>query len=388
MKILVVAGEASADLHAGHLIKELQKKHTIELIGIGGDTLISCGLKPIKTPREMAVVGLVEALKKIPQTLKLLRELESLAKKEKPDFALLLDLPDFNLRLAPKLKNIGVPVIYYISPQVWAWRSSRVFAMAECIDLLMAILPFEKAWYQKNAPEKLQVKYVGHPVIEEIPNLPYAPEENHLVLMPGSRESEWKGLFGVMVEAASILSQKNPELRFSLPLASTLRESEVVKEYLDKNGPFSKSLNILGDKLQIIKSPAHEVLRKAKAAWIASGTATLEAGIVGIPMIVVYKVAPLTAFLFRHLIKYSGAIAIVNLIHKGLGANEKVVTEILQEEVQPEILANAMSELLASEAWLKQKNILAQTRTILSGSGNPVQNAAIAIEEFISARQS
>ncbi|MGZ3693166.1 MAG: lipid-A-disaccharide synthase [Bdellovibrionota bacterium] len=387
MKILVIAGEASADLHAGHLVGELAKNQHLELVGIGGDQLIARGLKPIRHARDLAVVGLTEALKKIPQTLKLFKELEALAVKEKPDFALLLDLPDFNLRMAARLKKLGVPVVYYISPQVWAWRSSRVIQMAEVLDLLLLILPFEPEWYRKNAPGKLRLEYVGHPVIEQIPDLPYEPVQNQIALMPGSRESEWEKLFGPMIGAAALLGRGDSRLQFHLPLAETLRESALVKEYLSVEGPFGDSIRSLGTSLHVLETPAHEVLRKSLAAWIASGTATLEAAVVGTPMVVVYKVNALTAFLFRNLIRYSGPIAIVNIIHGGLNTEERVVPEILQQEVEPEILASSLREVMSEPAWTKQKEKLVGTRAILTGEGKPVANAANAILRFLKERK-
>lgn len=386
-KILVVAGEASADLHASHLLERFSKTHEIELIGIGGDRLVHLGLQPLRHARDMAVVGFTEAVRKIPQTLRLLGELERLAIREKPDFALLLDLPDFNLRLAPKLKKAGIPVVYYISPQVWAWRSGRVNQMAECLDLLLTILPFEPDWYRKNAPAKLRVEYVGHPVLEEIPDLPYSPRENSIAIMPGSRESEWRNLFGPMIEAAALLGRGNSSLEFTLPLAEPLRKSAFARELLSPQGPYGDSIRSLGSALKVVEQPAHEVLRHAKAAWIASGTATLEAGVVGIPMVVVYKVSGTTAFIFRHLVRYTGAVAIVNLILSGLGSEERVVPEILQDEVEPNRLASAMRDLLTPATWNKQRDRLSQTRSILSGEGLPLDNAVAAIERYLRGRQ-
>lgn len=386
-KILVVAGEASADLHASHLLERFARSHEIELIGIGGDRLAHLGLQPLRHARDMAVVGFTEAIKKIPQTLRLLGELEQLAIREKPDFALLLDLPDFNLRLAPKLKRAGIPVVYYISPQVWAWRSGRVKQMAECLDLLLAILPFELDWYKRNAPAKLRVEYVGHPVLEEIPDLPYSPRENSIAIMPGSRESEWRNLFGPMVEAAALLGRGNSSLEFTLPLAEPLRKSPYIRELLSLSGPYRDSIRSLGSALKVVEQPAHEVLRQAKAAWIASGTATLEAGVVGTPMVVVYKVSGTTAFIFKHLVRYTGAVAIVNLILSGLGSAERVVPEILQEEVGPNRLASTMRDLLTPASWSKQRDRLAQTRQILSGEGLPLDNAVAALERFLRGRQ-
>lgn len=388
VKILVVAGEASADLHASHLLERFSEHHEIELIGVGGNHLQQLGLRnPVRHARDMAVVGLTEALKKIPQTLKILKELTALAEKEKPDFALLLDLPDFNLRLAPKIKKAGVPVVYYISPQVWAWRSGRVNQMAECLDLLLTILPFEPAWYKSHAPEKLRVEYVGHPVIEEIPDLPYAPLENRLVIMPGSRESEWNNLLGPLLEAAALLGRGNSALEFVLPLAEPLRGREFAKLLLAPDGPHGDSIRSLGDRLRISERPAHEELRVAKAAWIASGTATLEAAVVGTPMVVVYKVSAGTAFIFRHLVRYRGAVAIVNLIHSGLGSEERVVPELLQTQVEPPQLASAMREVMHGSVWEQQRARLSQTRGILSGQGLPLNNAVAALERFLEERK-
>ena len=384
MKILVIAGEASADLHASHVIERLGKD--ISLVGIGGNHLIKLGLKPLRTASEMGVVGLTEALAKIPQTLRLFSQLEALAINEKPDFALLLDLPDFNLRMAPRLKRLGIPVIYYISPQVWAWRKKRVHVMAETIDLLLTILPFEKNWYEHNAPKKLNLEYVGHPVIEEIPDLPYAPEENVFTLMPGSRESEWRNLFGPMVIAAQKLHAENPAYRFLLPLAETMKSSPVAKEFLDKAGPFSATLRALGPALEISELPAHQLLRRSKAAFIASGTATLEAGVVGIPMVMAYKVTATTAFLFKHFIQYEGPIAMVNLIHKGLGAKDRLVPEVLQGDVNPDNLVRSFKAILVPKVWEETRASLAQTRKILSGIGSPIQNAADAIHRFLQER--
>ncbi len=386
LKILIVAGEASADLHAGHLIERLRAKAEVELIGIGGDHLQRLGLRPLRHARDMAVVGLTEALRKVPQTLQLFHELTNLAAQEKPDFVLLLDLPDFNLRLAPRLKRLGLPIIYYISPQVWAWRSKRVYEMARNLDLLLTILPFEAAWYKKNAPANLRTEYVGHPVLEEIPDLPYEPEEKRLALLPGSRESEWKGLFGPMVGAAALLHRADSGLRFVLPLAEPLRESALVKDFLSKEGEYGDALRSLGEALQVVQQPAHECLRFCKAAWIASGTATLEAAIVGIPMVVAYRVSTVTAMVFRHLVRYQGPVAMVNLIHCGLGARERLVPEILQNEVEPHTLASAMREVTTDLAWWPMRVKLAQTRSLLQGPSLPLDNAVKAILSFLEER--
>lgn len=388
LKVLVVAGEASADLHASHLLEKVGESRALSLVGIGGDALMELGLKPIKHARDMAVVGLTEALRKIPQTLKLFNELEALAVKEKPDCVLLLDLPDFNLRLAPRFKKLGIPVVYYISPQVWAWRAGRVKQMAECLDLLLLILPFEENWYRERAPKNLRTEYVGNPVTEQIPDLPYAPLENRVVLMPGSRVSEWSNLFGPMIEAAALLARGNPRLEFRLPLASTLRKSPLAAEYLSAQGPYAQALRSLGPAFRAEETPAHEALRQARAALIASGTATLEAAVVGTPMVVAYKVSGGTAFLFKHVVRYRGPVAIVNIIHGGLGTTERTVPEVLQEDLSAESLASALRHVMAEPAWSRQKEALGRTRRLLEGPGKPIANAAAALLRFLDGRPS
>jgi lipid-A-disaccharide synthase len=205
--------------------------------------------------------------------------------------------------------------------------------------------------------------------------------------MPGSRESEWRNLFGPMIEAAALLSRGNSSLEFTLPLAEPLRKSAAVRGLLSHQGPYGDSIRSLGAAFKVVEQPAHEVLRHAKAAWIASGTATLEAGVVGTPMAVVYKVSGTTAFIFKHLVRYTGAVAIVNLILSGLGSEERVVPEILQDEVEPNRLASAMRDLLTPATWSKQRDRLSQTRAILSGEGLPLDNAVAALERFLRGRE-
>lgn len=387
MKVLVVAGEASADLHASHLLHKIKESHSVSLMGVGGDGLAAEGLQSVFSIREMAVVGLVEAIKKIPQSLRLLGRLEQLAREEKPDFALLLDMPDFNLRLAARLKRIGIPVLYYTLPQVWAWRSGRVHQMERDLDLCLSILPFEKPWYEAFG-SKLAIKYVGNPTIGEISNLPFEPEEFQIAILPGSRESEWSSHFPILLEAAALLKRRDSRYHFVIPLAPTLRKSEQVRKDLSPlESLHAILLDELSGKIAVISEPAPQLLRKSKAAWVASGTATLECGVVGIPMVIVYKVNPVSAFLFKNVVRYRGAIGLINLIHGGIGGKEKVVPEILQAEANAENVSNRMWTLLTTAEWQTQKEKLSRTRELLSGPGRPIENAATAVIEFYEARK-
>ncbi len=374
MKILVVAGEASADLHVSHVMERLAMKGPLQLIGIGGKRLQALGLQPVSTPEKMAVIGLVEAVKKIRQTFRLLDEMEALAAREKPDVAFLSDLPDFNLRLAPRLKHLGIPVIYYSAPQVWAWRSGRVHQMAKCIDRLLTLFPFERKWYEENAPESLEVRNVGHPVVEQVPDLPYKPDPHVIAILPGSREGEWRALWKDLESAALLLSR--PDLRFEIPLAETLRQNAWVREAL-ANSP-------LKERLTVFETPAHEVLRRAKLAIVASGTATLETAVVGTPMVVVYRVNALSAFLFRWLVRYKGAVAMANLVHVGLNSEKRVVPELLQEAASPQGIANAVAEILDQpQLWADQARRLALTRNLLATDVPPSEAAAREVEQVL-----
>jgi lipid-A-disaccharide synthase len=382
----MVAGEASADLHGAHIVEHWQRTAEVSLVGVGGDRLIGLGMKPLCHARQMAVVGLTEALRKIPQTLRLVRELSELAEREKPDCAFLIDLPDFNLRLARRLKALGIPVVYFVSPQVWAWRSNRVKEMAEILDLLLVILPFEKDWYQKNAPAKLNVEYVGHPALEEIPTLPFSPSDSggkRIALMPGSRLSEWNNLAKDFLEAAALLHRSHPDWEFVLPLAEPLRKEEEIREALKGSDEYNDSITSLGKSLSVVEQPAHEVLRECHGALIASGTATLEAAIVGIPMVVAYRVSAVSAFLFRHLVGYRGPVAMANIIHCGLNSEERLVPELLQEQVSPENLAGSLRTVLASPCWERTRDRLSQTRKILAGPGSTSQNVVSAVERLL-----
>lgn len=371
MKILVVAGEESADLHTAHAMRSLQSKFSIELFGIGGSHLQELGAELIAGPKEMAAMGFTEVLSKIPQTFRLLSKLEAIVIEKRIDLVFLTDLPEFNLRLAARLKEkLKLPIIYYISPKVWIWRKNRVYKMAKCIDLLLCVFPFEKAWFEKNFPGKLRVEYVGNPIIEEIPPIPYAPEENHIALAPGSREKELKNLLPILLKVAVQLKKKYPNLKFSLPLATSLRKNPVTESILSSKSSLRPLLASLGESLSIVEESSYKVFQSSKLAILASGTVTLEAAIVGTPMLVIYKMSAISEFLFSKIIGYRGSVSLVNLIHKGLGSQEKVVPELLQlEATENRITEEALSLLESKSVWEAQKNTLSKTREILEVGG-------------------
>lgn len=246
--------------------------------------------------------------------------------------------------------------------------------MAKCIDRLLTLFPFEKNWYAENAPQSLEVRNVGHPVVEQVPDLPYKPDPHVIAILPGSREGEWRALWKDLESAALLLSR--PDLRFEVPLAETLRQNAWVREAL-ANTP-------LKERLTVFETPAHEVLRRAKLAIVASGTATLETAVVGTPMVVVYRVNALSAFLFRWLVRYKGAVAMANLVHVGLNSEKRVVPELLQEAASPQGIANAVAEILDQpQLWADQARRLALTRNLLATDVPPSEAAAREVEQVL-----
>ncbi len=378
MKLLVVAGEASSDLHLSLIIKQLKIKiPELSIFGVGGSHLRALGLHTIAQAEDMAVVGFTESIRKIPRAFSILNKLESFAKKEKPDLALLCDMPDFNLRLAPRLKAQNLPILYYISPKVWIWRKNRIHKIAKYIDQLLCIFPFEKDWYRENAPHYSNVSYVGNPIIEEIPNAPYTPKENQIALLPGSRFMELNSLLPSMLKTALALYKKNPKLYFVLPLAPTLRKNPQALHLLSLKGPLAKELSQLSNCLSIKEIPSHEVLFHSKLAIIASGTATLEAAVVGTPMIMIYQISAISEFLIRCITNYDKPLALANLINGGFETGKCVVPELVQNNMNPKkITSEAINLLENPQAWQAQVNFLQATRTILSTATNasPINN--------------
>ena len=340
--VMIVAGEASGDIYGAHLvvaIKELDP--CIEFFGLGGPEMERVGVRIMHQLSAMAVVGMTEIVPKIRYIFRVSRELKQSLKVTPPDLLILIDYPGFNLHLAKKAHLLGIPVFYYIPPQVWAWREGRVRKIAKRVDRLAVILPFEKEFYRKHG---LKAEYVGHPLLD-ISSLTSDKEEikehldiNHnrtpiLGLFPGSRDEEIGSLLPEMIGAAEIISHDFPHLYCVLPLASTVKEN-VVTSYI-KNAKIDVRVGRLDTK---------EVLKIADLALIASGTATLEAAIMETPMIIAYKVSFLSYMLGRFLIKVSN-IGLVNLV-----AGNAIVPELIQGKATSLRLAEEALAILRNEA--------------------------------------
>ncbi|MFL5345237.1 MAG: lipid-A-disaccharide synthase [Hyalangium sp.] len=329
-QILVVTGEASGDAHAAELVAALQaRRPDLRFFGMGGSKLAARGVELLYGAHEVSVMGITEVLPKIPRILQVLRGLASAAAERRPTCAILVDIPDFNLRLAKKLKALGVPVAYYVSPMIWAWRRGRVKTIRQRVDRMLCILPFEEAFYRDSG---VDARYVGSPVVEQVPapasasefreRLGLSVEAPTLALLPGSRMSEIRRLLPDMVSAAKQLAAERPGLQIVVPVAPTIAREEIVSRFEGS-----------GLSPRLVEGRAPEVVGASDAAIVASGTAVLEAGLMQRPLVVVYRVSLLTYWVGRVMLKVAH-VALVNLL-----ANRRLVPELLQGDMTPERIA-------------------------------------------------
>jgi lipid-A-disaccharide synthase len=326
IEIMVVAGEASGDLHASHLVAELKKRRPdVRFFGMGGVKLAREGLEQVYDAKELSVMGITEVLPKLFRILAVMRGLEREAARRRPAVAVLVDIPDFNLRLAKKLKRLGIRVAYYISPMVWAWRPGRVKEIARVVDEMLCILPFEEPFYRAAG---VSARYVGSPVLEQVPRPAEASSFREslklaarptLALLPGSRMSEIRRILPAMVDAARRLVSAHPGLQVVVPVAPSIPRGVI-------EAAFARS----GVEPVLVDGRAPEVVGASDVAIVASGTATLEAGLMERPLVVVYRVSMISYLVGRALLKVAH-IALVNLL-----AGRRLVPELIQGEMTPE----------------------------------------------------
>ncbi len=338
-EVFLIAGEASADHHAAKIVRRL-KERGIASFGMGGDQMVAAGFEPVAHASEMSVMGLFEVIRQLPRILGVMKRLHRSVETRKPKVALLLDLPDFNLRMARFLKKHGVYVIYYISPQLWAWRPRRAKIVARFVDEMLCVLPFEPEFY---AERKVQARFVGHPLVEDLRETPAAPSEAPLLaLLPGSRKQESQRLLPVMLAAAEALAKEDPRIGFVVPLGGTTSRAEVEAALLLHPS--------LAGRVRIVDGHAQEVLAEANGAAVASGTATLEAALVGVPFVAIYKMSGLSYWLARRIIKAASVIKVGSIVLANLILGELRIKELLQSEADPVRIAGFLRRTLAEPA--------------------------------------
>ena len=372
--VLIVAGEASGDLHGANLVKAMKEQdRDILFQGIGGDKMVIAGVDIIEHSSQMAVVGLTEVFSRSNTILKAYFKLRSILKNDRPDLLILIDYPGFNISLAGAAKKFGVPVLYYISPQIWAWRSGRIKKISGRVDRMAVILPFEKDFYL-DMGSSLPVEYVGHPLMDQVPwNLnkdfikdEFGINENDTVigLLPGSRNEEIKKLLPDMLGAAEIISSKTDNLKCLIPVAHTI-SPELINSIKQNS-----SLNII-----TTSKGVYPVLSVSDIAFVASGTATLETAIMGVPMIITYRISPLSFGIAKRVVKVP-YVGLVNLV-----AGEEVAPELLQKDVAPRIIADKALEILNdNERKMDIKQKLEDVRNSLGEPGASARTAGIAFE--------
>ncbi len=364
-KLFLIAGEISGDSHGSALLEALSEGK-FAFTGLGGPRMndISSGIEDWLD--QAAVLGLWEVLKKYCYFRAKMEETVARIAAEKPDGIVFIDYPGFNLRLAARLRKEGYTgkLIFYISPQVWAWKKGRVKVMARLLDLMICIFPFEKQLYEQSG---LKTVFCGHPLIDslaEVKSRLIKREPGLVALLPGSREREIAALFPPMLDAAEILLGKRGDLKFVTTGATPIL-TEMLKQMVVGRG--------LNHRIEVLSSAGHEVMRRAEVGVVASGTATLEAAILGLPYCLTYKVAWLTAFAARRVLKVR-FLGIVNVI-----AGREVVTELLQENATGSPIAAKLKDLLENQVG---REILLKDLKKVSdglGGGGAHKNAAAAV---------
>lgn len=366
-RLLLVAGEASGDLHGGNLARALRTiQPTLHLLGVGGRWMREAGVELLFDIRDLAVVGAVEAVRSLRTLWRVYRIIVQTVQRRPVDAIVLIDFPGFNLRLAQAMARRGVPVLYYIAPQIWAWHPGRIKTIRRWVRKLFVILPFEVELYRQAG---IDAEFVGHPLLDLI-----ALTDSQLEafgrcgldatapvigILPGSRRSEMHYLLRPMLQAAALIHMQVPRAQFILPLADTLQPSEV-----------QQALEAASLPIRLVQGQTYDAMQAADVLLVASGTATLEAALIGTPMVIVYKAHPLTYGLARLVMRVT-SIGLPNVI-----AGRRIVPELWQHEVTGEnIAAQALSLLHHPQRAASMRAELATLRSRLGTPGVPARVA-------------
>ncbi|MCP4113544.1 MAG: lipid-A-disaccharide synthase [Desulfobacteraceae bacterium] len=386
--IMIIAGEASGDLHGANLVRAMHKKdNTLFFCGVGGQALRDAGVKVVVDASELSVVGITEVFSKIPGIFKGMGVVKKLLRTLAPDLLILIDFPDFNLHVAATAKRLGIPVLYYISPQIWAWRSGRVKKIGKLVDHMAVILPFEEKFYRKH---KIPATFVGHPIVDcglmtddcglmtddcqsSISKSKIKDQKSQILsFLPGSREGEIKRHLPIMLKTAQLLNQWDNNIKFIISVAPSV-EKKQIEDILTSH---SSLLTSHSPHFSLLTG-TDEVFEKSTLIVAASGTVTLQAGISAAPMIIIYKVSPVSYLVGKALIKVKN-ISLVNLI-----AGKEIVPELIQDEASPENIAEMAIKMLKNRECLERmRNELLVIRNKLGSPGASERVADIAMNMF------
>lgn len=370
--ILFSAGEDSGDQHAANVFLALKKQNlNICAMGMGGTKMRQAGIHIHYDCANMSVIGVVEVVKHYTKIRRVLKKMQQLISKQRPDLLICVDYKEFNLKLARFAKQQGIKVLFYVSPQVWAWRSKRVITYGQAIDMMAVIFPFEVVYYEA---ENIPVRYVGHPSVDKVKPLrckadaiklfQLNPQAPIIGLLPGSRVNEIKRMLPVMLEAANKIQIENPEAQFLLPQANSISD-ELLTHYLQNT------------QVQVIKNQPYDVIQCCDAIITSSGTVTLEIALLTIPMVIIYKLSMLTYLLGRLLITID-KIGLPNII-----AGKKIVPELIQHQASGEKIAAEIIPILKNNASAQTMRAeLNQVKTNL-GQGGGSENMAMLVLEML-----
>lgn len=364
--IVLVACEQSGDNYGALLAEELKRKHPgVRLMGLGGPRMEAAGVELLVNMIEHSATGIVEILGSLRFFINAMRDVVALAQRENAQAAVLIDSPDFNLRIAPKLKSAGVPVAYYVSPQMWAWRSGRVEKIRRYVDRMLVILPFEQAWYEER---NAQASFVGHPMLDlfdvdakreagkalRAKLLESQSDSTKLVgLLPGSRRNEITKLLPRFLETARYLKSQRNDLRFALGCSRWLNDERaraMLEDYADLN-------------VEILHDQSHELMAASDAVLCCSGTATLECALIGTPLVMAYRLSWLTWLIAMFILDANGLFCLPNII-----MGKRVIPEMIQFQTRPETLALTLDEVLG-ERGVEMRAELARIPDLLGGTG-------------------
>ena len=375
-KVMFSAGEASGDMHAANALRSLKSQGVdVEAVAVGGPKLAAEGAEILLDCRELSVIGIFEVLIQYRRLLKKLHFVRDCLREQKPDLLVIVDYPDFNLKLAETARELSIPVLFYISPQVWAWREHRVHRIGSLVSMMAVIFPFEVAFYEKAG---VPVRYVGHPLVDEVGSslsreqareaLGVPGEAPVVALLPGSRKGEVGRVLPVMHDALTHLRKQRSDVRVLLPVAGTL-DDELLDQLL---GP--------DDSIIRIRGRAYDVMQASDAVMTASGTATLETAMMGTPMAIVYRINWLSYQIMSRMIRIPD-IGLVNIV-----AGRRVVQEFVQKAAEPQAIANEVLRLIEDHDYAEtmRRNLsLVQGKM---GDGGASDKVADLIKEMLTGK--
>lgn len=375
---MIVTGEASGDLHGAHVVREIKKRFpTAYCYGVGGTKMQQQGVEILTNVSELSVVGLAEVLKHYPRLRGILNKTNNTIKTKNPDLLILIDSPDFNLPLAKTAKQCGVTVLYYISPQIWAWRKGRIKLIKKFVDMMAVVFPFEEQFYLDAG---VPVKYVGHPLTKEakvtinkdqfLNTANLDPKKKLIGLFPGSRRSEVDYNYPVMLSAAKSLLNLRQDLQFITPVADTLPNDLIQKHIFES-----------GIEVKTTTDDIYNVINACDTIAAASGTVTLQITLMQVPMLIAYKISPITYRIFKRIVKFTYA-GIANVI-----ANKEITREFIQDNATANNIATELSKLLTDKNYIAEMKSNMQKIKDALGDKDGSKNTALLAEELITNKQ-